>query len=65
MYRTVSLDQEIKKYKVKRRVVKEHFYPQSVLWPITGGNNDGGGRINTSSPEAAMPEMDEKNKPTG
>ena len=32
---------------------------------FTGGSNAGGGRINTPSPEAAMPEVDEKNKPTG
>ena len=30
----------------------EHYF--------TGGSNAGGGRINTPSPVAAMPEMDEK-----
>ena len=32
---------------------------------FTGVSNVGGGRINTPPPEAAMPEVEEKNKPTG
>ena len=47
--------------------LKKQHRCESQLYVLsyTGGSYAGGGRINTPSPEAAMPEVDEKNKPTG